>query len=465
MSYHWGNPYQQIEAGLFFTRVGLNNVAALNSMAAAFSTHTPMLSRYFQANAASARLLGHAPQAPEFNITQTEHNGQTYDVEEEDTLTLPHATLKRFHKVGLDEDQPKVLVLAPLSGHPATLLKPTVEEMLHDHDVYIADWHDPRNVPLDNGSFDLNDYISYITKFFDHIGPDAHVIAVCQPGVPLVAALSAMEEEQNPNLPLSATFKGSPLDTSISPTEVNQSPQKLVDIFGSKEAAVQGFVDHMIHPISAQYIGRGQPVYHGQMQLLGFYGLAPDDHAKAYMKHWENVASGQNPDAVARHEEFYKDYNHVMDLPGGYLAQTMDAAFLNQRLTDGTMVYTNPETGHMHIVDPANIENTALFVVEGEGDTITGLGQTAALLAMATNLDPDFKRYRRSPKGHYGLFAGGDYRDHTAAETRGFIREIAETARQIDHAPTHKEVRAPGRFSIDQHPELLEAPRYAELRR
>lgn len=465
MSYNWGNPFQQIESALALTKLGLNGLAAQQSAAAILTANTPMLSRYFQANAASAQLLGHNPTDPEFNLTQTEHNGKIYSVEEDDTLHLPHATLKRFHKVGLDEHQPKVLVLAPLSGHPATLLKPTVEEMLHDHDVYIADWNDPQNVSLSDGTFDLNDYISYITKFLDHIGEGAHVVAVCQPGVPLVAALSAMEASNSPNLPISATFKGSPLDTSISPTDVNRSPQKLVDLFGSKSAAVEGFMEHMVHPVSAPHVGEGQPVYHGQSQLLGFYSLAPEGHAKAYLEHWWNVANGTNLEAVARHEGFYKDYNHVMNLPGGYLAQTMDTAFLNQRITDGTFVYTDPETNKPHIVDPANIQNTALFVVEGEGDTITGLGQTASLLALATNLDPQFKRYRRSPKGHYGLFAGGDYRDETAAETRGFIRDTAKRANQVQHDSTHKEVRRPARFAIENHPELLEAPRYAELAR
>ena len=449
------NTYGAIETARFFQRMGLQQAALLNSMAAVASAGSPLLRGAFEANAATAELWAHEGEESDFNITHTEHKGITHFVEEEHVKISGHTTLLRFNAPTIKEEQPKVLVIAPLSGHDETLLKPTVQELIPDHHVSIVKWHNPKHVSLEeHGSFDLNTYIHDLQKCLEEMGPNTHVVAVCQPGVPLVALLSAMEEQGHPCLPISATFKGSPIDTSVSPTKVNEGPQKLKQIWGGSQGAIDNHYAHMLSEVTSPHRGQGQVVHHGLTQLGGFYGLDPQSHAKAHIENWFNIAFSQNSKDVERHDTFYKGYNHVMDLPGEYLMQTLDVAFLNQRIKDGTFRYTNPETRHVHQVDPANIQNTALFAVEGAGDTITGLGQTVALLDMATNLDPSMKRYRRSPKGHYGLFAGGDFRDETAPEVRGFIREIeAHHSVGNDHE-THKDVRKPNAFTIDNHPEL-----------
>ncbi len=448
--------YAALETALELNRRGLRQAATLNTVAAAVWAFSP-LAGAFTASAAYAELLAHEPGKAEFSIAHTTgRNGIILPVREDNSLVLPHATLKRFVKPGLtDEVQPNVLVIAPLSGHPATLLKSTVEEMLPDHNVYVTDWHDPKNVPLSEGSFSLDDYISYLTKFLAHIGPNAHVVAVCQPGVPLVAALSVMEERGDPNLPLSATIMGSPLDTSISPTKVNEGPQRLKRLFGSSEGVIANFEATMIHPVSAAHAGHGQPVYPGLMQLAGFYSLAPGDHMSAFRQNWFNVALAREQEGIDRHETFYRGYNHVMDLPGRYLTQTMDTVFLNKRLMDGSMVYKDPETGEAHQIDVRNLKNTGIFAVEGKKDTITGIGQTAAILQRADRLSPDMVFYRLTPTGHYGLFAGGDYRNNTAPQTRGFIREMA-ALRGISYTPTHMPVKRPEHFSAGRHQILLE---------
>jgi len=466
MSYHWGDLHTNIEISQRLTRMGLNNVATANSFAAMMCAWNPQLARLFEANAACAKLSAHSPEPAKFNITETEIGGQTYAVEEQDVLVLPHGTLKRFHVPDLDEERSKVLEIPPMSGHPApTILKNAAIEMIKHHDLYMFDWHDPRNVPLEQGTFDLNDYISYIVKALHKIGPNAHVIADCQPGVPLVAALSVMEATDDPCLPLSATFKGSPLNTGISPTDVNSSPKAMVDLYGSKEAAVTGFRKDFIQTVGAPHVGEGQPVLHGSIQLANFYRLAPSDHTNARLKFWWQTALGVEPEQRERHRSFYENYDHVTDLPGDYLVQTFDTAFLNQRIADGSFFYTDPDSGDVHHVDPANISRVSTLAVEGRKDTITGLGQTADILNMMTNLDPDLKRYREGPTGHYGLFDGSDYRNNTRVLTSAHMYEaeariLGRTKKSSDPVVNLDEFR----YSILNHAALSEArPEHAQL--
>ncbi|NCT40634.1 MAG: hypothetical protein GW778_03110 [Alphaproteobacteria bacterium] len=461
-----GNLHGNIEAAQRLTRLGLNQLAAANSLAAMMCAGAPQLARVFDANAACARLSAHTPERAQFKITETEINGRRYDVEEQDVLTLPHGTLKRFHVPGLEEDRSKVLEIPPMSGHPApTILKNSAIEMIKHHDLYMFDWHDPRDVPLTKGTFDLNDYISYIVKALHEIGPNAHVVADCQPGVPLIAALSFMEANDDPCLPLSATFKGSPLNTAISPTGVNSSPQAMVDLFGSKDAAVSGFREHFIQTVSAPHVGEGQPVLHGSIQLANFYRLAPADHANARLKFWWQTALDTAPEERERHSDFYQNYDHVTDLPGEYLVQTFDTAFLNQRIADGSFFYTDPDSGIVHHVDPANISRVSTLVVEGRKDTITGLGQTADILNMMTNLSPELKRYRVGTTGHYGLFDGSDYRNNTRPLTSAHMREAEARILGVRRTTSDPDVDLKSfQYSIHRSPALLEArPEYAEL--
>ena len=193
--------------------------------------------------------------------------------------------------------------------------------MLPDHDVYTIKWEDPKDVPIANGSLDLDSYISYIVKFMEHIGEDAHVIAICQPGVPLTAALSYMEATDHPALPLSATLKGSPVDTNYNPTKANAMPRKLANDHGV-DGAVQLLERTLLQRVPAPHAGKGQMVHNRFNQLGGFYALAPEDHIKARIEHWQNIAMGRNPEAVERHDTFYKGYDHVQNLPGPYLMDT-----------------------------------------------------------------------------------------------------------------------------------------------
>jgi len=458
MGFHTRKLHRDLEAAQQLQKAGFEQLAAANRMAAAMCFLNPSLARVFEATADCAEISAHTPEPARFDITSTEIDGVTYDVEEENVLVFPHATLKRFHVHGLERECASALEIAPMSGHPAAnLLRDAAKEMIQHHDYYVIDWHDPRTVPHELGEFDLNNYMHYIIKALEHIGPNAHVIADCQPGFPLVGALSVMETTDHPCLPLTATFKGSPLNTAISPTKVNTNSKPLVQLAGGKDGAVKFFQENYIGPVSSPHAGEGQPVMHNLFQLANFYGIAPTDHAYSRMKHWRNIALGANPEEVIRHRNFYKEFDQGHDLAGPYLWQTFERAFLNQGIADGTFFYKDPETGDVHHVNPANITRVAVLAVEGQKDTITGLGQTADILNMMTSLDPRMKQYLRVSGGHYSLFSGSKYRDVIRPLTSAHIHDAELRANNAKYESSDPpfDMRA-FLYSIKEHPELLE---------
>ena len=467
MSFYWGDAYSHIEAALQLSRLGFNNLAVLQSMASiATRFQNPALAQVFDANSGVLRIAGHIPKTATFDVTEAVINGKKYDVQTDDVLMLPYGTLKKFHVPDLKEKRSRVFEIAPMSGHPApTILENSVKEMVKHHDVFMFDWHDPKHIPTEFGEFGLDNYMHYLIQAFKVIGPDAHVVADCQPGFPLVGALSYMEAINDPNLPLTATFKGSPLNTALNPTDVSLTPKIMTDLYGSKEAAVEGFKDHFLQTVSKGYAGEGQKVVHGSIQLMNFYRLAPVAHMNGRLRYWWQRALDIEPAARERHEKFYKNYDTVTDLPGKYLLETFDGAFLNQRLANGTLFFTHPETGEVHHVDPANITRVSTMVVEGRKDTITGQYQTADILNMMTNLDPNLKRYMLGPTGHYGLFDGTDYRDVTRVVTTAHIHEAEERVLGIKRETSDPPVDLKAyQYNILDHPELLEQrPEYDEL--
>ena len=335
---------------------------------------------------------------PEFGIRHVNVNGEPARVREEIADETPFCNLLHFKKEGVS-GQPKVLMVAPMSGHYATLLRGTVEAMLPDHDVYITDWTDARDVPARAGQFHLDDYIELLTWYIQLLGEDCHAMAVCQPSVPLMAAVAVQSQEINEgrigHIPRTMTLMGGPVDTRENPTAVNQF---------AKERDLAWFKSHSIHRVPMVYPGMGREVYPGFLQLQGFMGMNIDRHMNAHTEHFWNLVKGDGDGATA-HRKFYDEYMSVMDLPAEYFLETIDAVFLNHSLPKGELMYRG------HKVDPSQIKDTALLTIEGELDDISGVGQTSAAHVIAPDI-PDHKRGTHVQKdvGHYGIFNGRKWR-------------------------------------------------------
>ncbi|MBL4908014.1 MAG: polyhydroxyalkanoate depolymerase, partial [Sneathiella sp.] len=265
---------------------------------------------------------------PAFDLHETTINGKAIPVAEQIIHRLPFGQLKHFNRETSQKD-PKVLVVAPMSGHFATLLRGTVEALLPDHDVYITDWRDASSVPLNEGGFDLNDYIDYLREFMGVLGPDAHILAVCQPGVPVLAAIALMSEDEDPNLPRSMTLMGSPIDTRRNPTV----PCKL-----AMDHSLQRFEQTVIHHVPMGYSGAMRKVYPGFLQLGGFVSMNFERHLDAHSKQFEHLVEGDG-DSAEKHRSFYAEYNAVMDLSAEYYLQTIETVFQKQSLAKGEMMY------------------------------------------------------------------------------------------------------------------------------
>ena len=306
-----------------------------------------------------------------------------------------------------------------MSGHYATLLRGTVEPFLSTHEVYITDWTDARLVPLGEGRFDLDDYIDYLIGIFRTLGPDLHVMAVCQPSVPVMAAISRMEAEDDPLTPRSMTLMGGPIDTRRSPTAVN-----LV----AEERGVEWFARNCIYKVPASQPGFWRDVYPGFLQLSGFMSMNMDRHVTAHWDMFKDLMKGDG-DSVEKHREFYDEYLAVMDLTAEYFLQTVETVFVEHRLPRGEMMHRD------HPVDLMSIRRCAVMAVEGEKDDISGVGQTLAALELTPNLSSDRKAYHLQRNvGHYGVFNGSRFR----AETAPRIAEFIERHR----APVRRAVRA-----------------------
>ena len=350
---------------------------------------------------------------PEFGIEETEVTGEIVAVTEEVVVAKPFCNLVHFRRHGAvaeARNDPKLLIVAPMSGHFATLLRGTIEAMLPEHDVYVTDWIDARNVPLAEGTFDLADYTDYIMDFCRALAKDgerASVMAVCQPGVPVLVAASLMAEANDPARPSSITLMGSPIDTRINQTE----PCKL-----AQSKPLSWFEKNVVVVVPWPNQGFLRRVYPGFLQLSGFMSMNLDRHVDAHMDQFRHLVEGDG-DSAAAHRAFYDEYLSVMDLTAEFYLQTVEAVFQKHLIPEGKYLHRD------HLVKPEAIKDIALMTVEGEKDDITGRGQTKAAQDLCRNL-PDEKRmhYVQEKVGHYGVFNGGRFRRSIQPKIRDFVR-------------------------------------------
>lgn len=342
---------------------------------------------------------------PPFNLPFTEIDGKQVAVTEQLECRKTFGQLKHFVREGVEKD-PKLLIVAPMSGHFATLLRGTVERMLPGHDVYITDWRDARNVPLSEGHFDLDDYVDYVIQFLEHIGPGTHMLAVCQPSVPCYAAACIMSADKNPARPRTLTMMGGPIDTRETPTVVDRL---------ATERPLSWFERNVVATVPFSYPGAGRKVYPGFMQLAGFMSMNLGNHL---MSHWEmfrHLVQGDDESADAT-KDFYEEYRSVCDMTAEFYLQTVREVFQEHSLPRGVFEHRGRR------VDPAAITDVGLLAVEGERDDISGLGQTKAALTIATHLPEELKRYYMAEGvGHYGIFNGSKWRTRIAPVVEEWI--------------------------------------------
>lgn len=347
---------------------------------------------------------------PEFGLHETMVDGRPVPVAERVVWKKPFCSLLHFERElpKRRAADPRLLIVAPLSGHYATLLRGTVEAMLPEHDVYITDWQDARMVPLAEGRFDLDDYIDYLVEMLDHLGPGAHVMAVCQPSVPVLAAVALMSEDRHPALPATMTLMGGPIDTRLAPTAVNHIAEK---------RGVEWFRENTIMTVPFPHPGFMREVYPGFLQLSGFMSMNIDRHVTAHQEFFGHLVD-HDGDSAEKHREFYDEYLSVMDLTAEFYLQTVETVFVRHDLPNGLMRHRG------RLVRPETIRRTALLTVEGERDDISGVGQTKAAHALCTNLPHDMKRHWLQMKvGHYGVFNGTRYRAEIVPRITDFIRK------------------------------------------
>ena len=343
---------------------------------------------------------------PPYGITEAPFGNNMVPVREEVVLAMPFGNLLHFAKEGVTTPQPKMLVVAPLSGHFATLLVNTVETLLQDHDVYITDWVNARDVPLYAGRFGMDDYIDYVIRFLQEMGPRSHVLAVCQPCVPVLAAVALMAEEKDPAQPRSMTLMGGPIDTRVSPTVVNQL---------AMDHPLEWFRDKVISTVPFPHKGMGRRVYPGFMQLTAFLAMNPARHFDQHRKLYQHMADGDDA-AAAKIRDFYTEYFAVLDLTAEFYLETIDKVFQRALLARGELTYRGDP------VNPGAIQRTALLTVEGERDDICAVGQTAAAHMLCTGLRPHLKRHHLQPGvGHYGVFSGSKWERQVYPQVRNLV--------------------------------------------
>ena len=343
---------------------------------------------------------------PAFDIENTLVGNQTLAIEEVAADETPFATLLHFRKVGGPE-QPRVLLVAPMSGHFATLLRGTVKTMLPDHDVFITDWKNARDIPGADGTFGLDEYTEHIVRFLDHLGPPCHIVAVCQPTVAALAAVALMAQSGNRATPRSMTLMAGPIDTRVNPTRVNDL---------AKSQSMDWFERKLIGTVPRGFAGGGRRVYPGFMQLTAFIAMNLERHIKAHVGQYRQVVTGEMARART-HREFYDEYNAVMDLPAEFYLETVRRIFQDHDLPLGRLDVRG------EIVRPEAIRRTALLTVEGEADDICSIGQTVAAQDLCAKLNPAIKRHHlQTGVGHYGVFNGRRW----SGEIYPLMREMIE---------------------------------------
>jgi poly(3-hydroxybutyrate) depolymerase len=359
--------------------------------------------------AAAMDLLSHAGvshERPAFGIDRVTVDGADIPVFEEAVAVHPFCQLLHFRK-DATLDQPKLLMVAPLSGHFSTLLRGTVAAALPDHDVYLTDWINARNVPVQQGRFGHDDFVDLVIEFIRHLGPRSHVMAVCQPSVPVLAAVSLMSAAQDPCRPASMVLMGGPIDPAANPTEVNHF---------AEAHSLDWFERMVITTVPERYPGACRCVYPGFLQLAGFLSMNLDRHVSAHWSMFRQLVAG-DVDKAAATRAFYDEYRSVMDLPADFYLETVDRVFQRQDLAHGRFRV------HDELVDPGAIEETALMTVEGERDDICAVGQTAAAQRLCRNV-PEAKKTRhlQLDVGHYGVFNGRRWQTEIYPKVRDFIR-------------------------------------------
>ena len=395
--------------------------------------------------AASAEMLERATRRfgrPEFGIDEVRIDGRKVEVVEKIVAVKPFARLLNFHR-RIRRNDPTVLIVAPMSGHYATLLRGTVAALLPHHNVYITDWEDARQVPLAEGKFSLDTYITYLREFMSLLGPDTHIIGVCQPVVPVLAAVSLMASENDPNQPLSMTLMGGPIDTRISKTEVTEL---------AETRPLSWFEQAAVMDVPFYYPGAHRRVYPGFLQLGGFMSMNLDRHVGSYMKFYQHLIEGDGDSAEA-HRTFYNEYLSVMDIPAEFYLQTVEIVFQKHSLPRGMMKWRDPLSDELVDVRPQDIRKTALLTIEGERDDISARGQTTAAHELCYSL-PQNKQYHhfQLEAGHYGIFNGRRWREHIMPRVRAFIREQDKGRDAVPEKDLNDEgMKLPARYNRDKH--------------
>lgn len=348
---------------------------------------------------------GLSHQRPAFDIGTVSVGNREVAVREEVALTLPFGSLLHFAK-DVDQPQPRLLVVAPLSGHFATLLLDTVKTLLPENDVYITDWHNARDVPLSAGGFGFDDYVGHVIRFLEEIGPGGHVLAVCQPCVQVLAAGAVMAQENNPAQPLSMTLMAGPVDTRINPTKVNEL---------ATSKPIEWFEQNLIATVPPGFPGAGRRVYPGFIQVSAFMAMNLERHVKAHVQLFENLAMGEHEKAQSS-KTFYDEYFAVLDLAAEFYLETIAKVFQQHDLPRGVLTYRGGS------VDFRAIRRTALLTVEGERDDICAVGQTVAAQDICSSLRPHLRRHHmQAGVGHYGVFSGRRWKGQVYPLVRNHI--------------------------------------------
>ena len=410
--------------------------------------------------------LGRDYEKPEFGIRTVDVEGVAVAIHERIEIDKPFCELRRFKRftddpatLGRLKGQPAVLVVAPLSGHYATLLRDTVQTMLKDHKVYITDWKNARMVPLSEGEFHLDDYINYVQEFIRHLQAtygNCHVMSVCQPTVPVLAAVSLMAS-RGEMTPLSMTMMGGPIDARKSPTAVNNL---------AMNKSHSWFENNVIYRVPSSFPGSGRRVYPGFLQHSGFVAMNPSNHAKSHYDYFQDLIKGDGASTEA-HRKFYDEYNAVLDMDADYYLDTIRVVFQDFCLVNGTWDVRGVD-GKVERVRPQDITTTALFSVEGELDDISGSGQTEAVHGICSGVPRPLQKHMEVPgAGHYGIFAGRRWRDLVYPQVKSFILSyqpaIAEPEAEIPPSPAPTVAAAPATTPTPTHimaivPEAAPAP-------
>ena len=355
---------------------------------------------------------------PEWRIDEIEIGNRQVPVEMDTVWSSPWAKLQRFRRVGPGREagsEPKVLIVAPLSGHYATLLRGTVRGFLQDHEVYVTDWANARDVPIYEGRFDFHDFVDHVRAMLTEIGPGAHVVAVCQPGPPVLTAAALMAEDKDPARPASMILMGSPIDARLSPTVTNKM---------AETRPFTWFQSYMIHTVPAPYLGAFRRVYPGFVQLYSFMSMNEKMHMDAHWRYFKDLVKDDG-DASHKHREFYDEYLSVLDMTEEFYLQTIDIVFQKYLLPKGELFHRG-----RHVNTDA-ISDIGLMTVEGAHDDISGVGQTQAAHSLCVNIPADLKElYVHPDVGHYGVFNGSKFRRDIYPRIREFIRRTEQASAQ-----------------------------------